>query len=296
MNEKIREVLKGFREFDGVYKQELVDEAIELKGEIIPYLIEVLENVRAEPNRYIEDPDRWDHIYAVMLLGHFREPRAHNVMVDIFSLPDRLANDVFGDIVTEDLPAILMRTCGGSLDQIKSLALNRKADDFCRASALHAMAYSVIEGITTREVILSFYETLFTGHEAEKHSDFWGLLACIVYELYPEEVMETINRAYEDGLIHPEMIGHNDFKKALARGKEECLADLKRNYERSSLDDVHKSMSWWACFDGNDTDPLPPYIPPPEPIYIIEEDTKKKEKAKKKKRKMEKASKRKNRR
>ena len=33
-------------------------------------------------------------------------------------------------MITEDLPIILYRTCGGSLDQIKSLAQDRKADDY----------------------------------------------------------------------------------------------------------------------------------------------------------------------
>jgi hypothetical protein len=296
MNEKIQEILEGFRDFDGVYKRELVDAAIELKDEITPYLIEVLENVRSEPHTYIENADLWDHTYAVMLLGHFREPKAHKIIIDLFSLPGRLSDDLFGDIVTEDLPAILMRTCGGSLEQIKSMALNKEADDFCRTSALHAMAYAVIQGIETREEVLSFYESLFTGHEADEDSEFWGLLACLVNDLYPEELMETIKIAYEDGLINPGMINDRAFDRSLERGKEKCLSNFKIDYERRSLDDVHQSMSWWACFDENNGDSLPPYIPPPESEYITEEDTPKKKKAKKKKRKMAKASKRKNRR
>lgn len=301
MNEKISEILIGLRDFDGTYKRELVDAAIELKDEITPYLIEVLENLLSDPNKYIENRDLFDHTYAVMLLGHFREPEAHKVIVDLFSLPGRLANDIFREIVTEDLPAILLRTCGGSFEQIKSMALNKDVDDFCRASALHAMAYAVIEGIVTRERVLAFFGSLFTGHEADQDSDFWGLLACLVYELYPEELMETINRAYENGLIHPGMIGYDDFKPALVRGKEKCLTDLTAAYKRRSLDDVHKSMSGWACFKGNEKVSLPPDIPFPEPIHIpapiltIGKDTKNKKTVKKKKRKMTKASKRKNR-
>ncbi len=66
MNEKISEILIGLRDFDGTYKRELVDAAIELKDEITPYLIEVLENLLSDPNKYIENPDLFDHTYAVM--------------------------------------------------------------------------------------------------------------------------------------------------------------------------------------------------------------------------------------
>ena len=36
MNEKISEILDGFKIFDGIYKRELIDSAIELKDEISP--------------------------------------------------------------------------------------------------------------------------------------------------------------------------------------------------------------------------------------------------------------------
>jgi hypothetical protein len=34
MNEKISEILNGFKIFDGIYKHELIDSAIELEDEI----------------------------------------------------------------------------------------------------------------------------------------------------------------------------------------------------------------------------------------------------------------------
>ncbi|RLB78142.1 MAG: hypothetical protein DRH24_14955 [Deltaproteobacteria bacterium] len=41
-----------------------------------------------------------------MLLGHFREHRAHKVIVDLFSLPNNIPHELFGDITTGDLPVI----------------------------------------------------------------------------------------------------------------------------------------------------------------------------------------------
>ncbi len=151
---KVSEILNSFKLYDGIYKREQIDVAIELKEEIIPYLIEILPKGLSNPKEYIENENLYDHIYALMLLGHLRESRAHEVIVDLFSLPDDLPHDLFGDLSTNDLPTLLLRTCGGSIERIRSLALNAAADDYCRIAALQAMAFAVINGIASREEVL----------------------------------------------------------------------------------------------------------------------------------------------
>ena len=60
----IPEILESFRIADGVYKREQVDAAVKLKNEITPYLINILEKVLADPYKYSEDGNFFDHIYA----------------------------------------------------------------------------------------------------------------------------------------------------------------------------------------------------------------------------------------
>jgi hypothetical protein len=163
------------------------------------------------------------------------------------------------------------------------------------------MAYAAVEGIASRKEVISFFGTLFTGNETDEISDFWSLLANFVCDLYPEELMDTITKAYDNDLIASGMIRYEDFKKALEDGKEKCLARLKTDLEQRSLDDIHDSMSWWACFskepqfnsapDGLKNNTYPANFDQSTPKV-----KKKKHKAKKKKRKQANASKRKNRR
>lgn len=249
----------------------------------------------------MKNENLYDHIYAWMLLGHFRESKAHNVIIDLFSLPKEIPHELFGDLATSDLPTILLRTCGGSVEQIKSMALNKHVDVYCRVSALNAIAYAVVEGIVSRKEVISFFGTLFTGNEAEADSDFWSFLAGFVCDLYPEELMDTITKAYDEGLIYSGIVGYNDIKKALADGKETCLERLKSDLERRSLDDLHDSMSWWACFNEEPQSyAVPDSFTKTKPPANLEQSKPKfkvkKKKAKKKKRKQAKASKRKNRR
>jgi hypothetical protein len=249
----VTQLLEAFKIFDGIYKREQVDAAIELKEEITPFLIEILEKVLANPDAYLENDDLYDHIYSFMLLGHFRETKAHNVIVDLFSLPNKIPHELFGDLSTSDLPVVLLRTSGGSIERIKSMATNKDVDDYCRISALNAMAFAVVEGIASREEVISFLGTLFTGNETDKDSDFWGLLAGLAYDLYPEELMDTIKQAYNDNLIASGLIRYEDFEQALEDGKEGCLERLRTNLKRQSLDNIHDSMSWWACFDNEES-------------------------------------------
>ena len=90
---------------------------------------------------------------------------------------------------------------------------------------------------------------MFSGNETDENSDFWRLLANFVCDLYPQELMSTLEKAFDDDLIAPEMIGLEEFHTALENGKERCLERLRRDLERHSLKDIHDSMSWWACFN-----------------------------------------------
>ena len=275
MNEKISEILDGFKIFDGIYKRELIDSAIELKDEISPHLIKILESVLSDPEKHIENNKRIDHVYSIMLLGHFRESKAHNVIVDLFSLPDDMSYKLYGDLISGDLATIIVRTCGRHIDLIKSMVLNKNIYGFCRIAAANAMAYAVVDGIVTREEVLSFFGTLFTGNEADEMPDFWSILATYVYYLYPEEIMDTIKQAYDDGLIFSGAIGYGEFEEMLEAGEEKCLERLKNNYKRQSLDDIHDSMSGWACFKQAKKDPVPIEMPIPSKVPALKGKTKK---------------------
>ncbi len=252
---RIAEILKAFEVFDGVYKRDEVDVALELQEEITPHLIGVLEQVLSDPATYADNQDYYAHIYALVLLGLFKEQRAHHTIVELFSLPSDLPDQLFGDLVTENLPIILFRTCGGSTDMIRSLILNKDADQYCRNSAMRTMVFAVAEGMTPREEVLALFGSLFTGNEAAPDSSFWSFLANSMCDLYPEGMMEVIEKAYQDGLISPWVIRIEDFERTLRAGKGQAFERVKTRIRRRSPENVHDYMSWWACFRAQELSP-----------------------------------------
>ncbi len=70
---KIKEILAALEFNKGIYQREAVDMAIALKEEIIPHLMGILEKLLADPAKYLDESSYFAHIYAVILLAHFRE-------------------------------------------------------------------------------------------------------------------------------------------------------------------------------------------------------------------------------
>ena len=276
---------------DNKYRRNEIDEALNRREEVIPFLIDILKKVLENPEDIIEDEKYQGHVYALMLLGYFKEKRAHGIILKIFNLPGDMPYALFGDITTDNLPAVLLNTCGANFDGIKKLALNAKADEYCRGSALKAIEYGVAEGAISRDEALAFYRGILENRNSEPSSYFFDELASCICDLYPEELMDIIEECYEDGYIHPGYIGFDSFEDALEAGKEKCLEKIKHDAEYSMPEDIHSAMSWWAYFEENQSDNLMMDNYNTGNVFYDVASQKKK----KKKRKISKASKKKNR-
>lgn len=287
-SDEISAILQALERFSGKYEQEAVDAAIAHREEITPHLIHSLEKVAADPSVYVEDEDYYLHTYASMLLGHFQETRAHQAVVDIFSLSEEIVDELFGDFTTEYLAMVLFRTCGGDFNLIKSLILNREALVWARSQAARSMVYAVAAGQLPREEVLSFFSTLFTGDEAEPLSSFWGAIADNILDLYPQELMPVLEDADERGLLDGGYVVEADFDRALESSVDKSLEYVRQEMERRPWDDLHSLMSRWPCFREDQWDPYSIPADDPKP--------KNKKAQQKKKKKMAKASRRKNRR
>ncbi|HAM53698.1 MAG TPA: hypothetical protein DCP92_24520 [Nitrospiraceae bacterium] len=289
ISENLQRILEEFDRNDGTYKQKAMEEAVALKDEITPYLIDHLERLLSNPERYLEE-GHWLNSYAFILLGHFREAKAHNVIVKIATLPEKVLDGLFGDMITEDFSWIFYATCGGSIERLRELVLDKTADEYCRGAAAQAIVYAVIGGVVTREAAIRFFSSLFTGSEASEGSNFWSSIATKIAHLYPEEAMGVIRKAYEEGLIYDGYIDYGSFEKALTEGRDKVLEWTRREMERRlNVDDIHSYMSWWACFNNKKQ----PSEFRNNRSYVASKNTRA---TRKKKKKIAKASRRKNRR
>lgn len=258
--ERIDELLETFDKYNGVYQRQAVEEALILREEITPRLIRILEELAENPARYVAE-DHYAHMYASVLLAHFQEPAAHQPIIRAFCIPDDPRVDVWGDVVMETLPALLLQTCGGRLDSIRELITERDAPEYVRGAGTTALTYAVARGLAERQETMNFFVGLFTGTEAEDESGFWGDIVCALIDLHPDGAMDAIRGAFAADLVFPGDVSMHDVEKALTRDREETLAQLRKQAERALPSDVHGYIADYACFDPEKSAPLPPSPP-----------------------------------
>lgn len=167
----VEEILEALDIWTGRTKRALVHEAIERYGDMAPRLLAIIDQVLADPDGYLkEDHDLLP--YALVLMAHLRDERAHQPMLALFSLPGELTHELLGYMCTSGLPFLLLRTCGGSLDGIRALVQNRQADEFLRWAAMETLVVAVHAGLADRRETIAFLAGLLTGEEAEPDSHF----------------------------------------------------------------------------------------------------------------------------
>lgn len=286
---RAQELVATFDEFIGKYRREEVEEALTLQEEITPRLIAILDEIATDPVRYAAE-DHHAEAYAVALLAHFREGKAHLPIIRAFSIPDEERDYIWSDMLTETLPALLCRTAAGDYSAIMEVVRNRDANEFLRASALEALKLGIVSGDLPREEGLALYATLFDEKLAEPEDYFWSSLVIDLIDIYAEELITEIRDLFVREYVFEGDVSCTEVEEVMAKGYETAMTKLNETLAWRLPADVHRYISWFACFQENDRPT--PLIRPNSPLNAMK---KKKEKSRNK-RKLAKASKRKNRR
>ena len=250
----IQALLARFDYADGVYLHDEMDIAVAQREAITPHLIALLDDLADNPLRYTLE-GRNGHVYAVSLLSHFRETAAHRAIIRAFTVPREQLEELWGDMITETLPTLLHRTCGGSLDRIRALVVDREVDPFVRGAAIEALTFAVAEGVADRDETVAFVQELFTGEEAEADSFFWSNLVATLCDLHPGDSMELIRRAYADNLVQQDYIAPEDVERSLAMDRAEAMDALRERTRRRMPADLHRYISWFAEFQPKEDRP-----------------------------------------
>lgn len=254
----IQTLLVNFDRLSNTYMRDDVESAVTCQDAITPHLLATIKTVATNPLVYSLEGHN-GHVYAAALLSHFQEPAAHLPIIRAFSIAEEQLVELWGDLTTETLPTILYRTSDGSMEAIKELVTNRDVDQYVRCAAMEALSYIVAFDPSKRDEVISFFQGLFTGNEAERKSYFWGNLAATLCDLHPGESMQVIRQAYVDNIIPTHFISLENVEEANNRGRETSLASLQSWVISRMPPDVHGYISWFAEFQNQDyTQPHPP--------------------------------------
>jgi hypothetical protein len=184
--------------------------------------------------------------YALYLLAKWREPRAYPQVVRWLSLPNEEPFVIGGDIVTQDGARILAAVCDGDLAPIKTLILNREADQHGRGNGVSALALLAAWAEVPREPIVEYFLWLAREGLEREPGQVWDSLAADSADIEAFAVFPELRRAYRDGLIDPRFMGVEELDKAEAAIPGTML-DAVRD-RQPPIDEVALATSWWSAF------------------------------------------------
>ncbi len=244
------EVLKGLGHDGEGYPRELMQAAMDRQEEVTPHLLAYLQMlVREMDSLPTEARESLLPAFCFHLLGYFREPQAHQLIIDLATAPGDTADELFGEMLTEDLAALLWMTSAGDDKAIRQLIARHDADSFVRGQAMYALVNGVAEGVLQRDDVVQLLQSFLSGEIAETHDSVILTTAVVnLYHLHPGESMEVIREAYANYLIDTFMIDLELVESAAAEPREQVLSERLEERRQRLACNPHELLEGWAAF------------------------------------------------
>jgi hypothetical protein len=243
----MNELLKAIQHNNGEFPEIQLKEIINRKEEFIPELLHILKNAVENYEDILEDREYFAHIYACFLLAQFKEVQSLSLIIDLVSLPDEIPDDLFGDLLTEELHKILASVCGGDTQSIKRLVEDSSVNEYVRCAAIKSFIVLLGEGVITQSEVIEYYKSLFEGKLEREFSQAWNELVCSSCEAGPNELYQYIKKAYEDKLVEEDFIEFEEVNEAVKIHDSEKFPNLK-NEGYAFIEDTIAELGCWVCF------------------------------------------------
>jgi hypothetical protein len=244
----MRTLIESIKYNNGTFPRNELEQIIEHEEKSIPYLLQIMNELKKDSMKLIDRPTRIDFIYAYYLLAQFQVKELFPIMIDVLSQPSDICENIFGDTITEDIGRILASIFDGDIELLMSLIENTEANEYARGQALISLVVLVFNGQLSREFVMDYFKQLLTDKLTDTSYYFNTQIVCCCNDLYPEEVYADIGRLYEEELVEEIIIGMDSIDKTLKRRKEEVLQSNQQAYQFQFITDTIKELQGWACF------------------------------------------------
>jgi hypothetical protein len=245
---ELTEIIAELENYTGIFPRLALESAIAEQESITPILLATVAECKSKLEELLERPNYFLHLYAMYLLAQFKESQAYLPIVEFFSVPGDISMDVTGDLVTEDLGRILASVCDGNIEPIKQLIENRQANEYVRSSALSSLIILVVQGTIDREVVIKYFEELFSTRLEREYSFVWTKLVMKSAMLAPLQLKQQIDKTFDADLVEELFFGREDVDYYTNLGQEASLNELRDRKHYALIEDTISEMEWWSCF------------------------------------------------
>lgn len=184
---------------------------------------------------------------AFYLLAKFRDTRALEPMVRFFESGCEEAEEACGDVVTQDLAAILF-SGGGDFTPIRRLIETESASEWARSAAVDAFVIAALRGMRSPAEVERELEELMRTRLERRPSFVWSALADATGDLASSRLLPWIEEACEEGLVDESAVTLEEIRSDLRLGREAMLEAHRRRGKDRLIDDVVEATRWWSFF------------------------------------------------
>ncbi len=256
---EIHEILAHLEHFNEKLPREALHEATKQQQAITPELINILKYTADNIEEVGNDGDYFAPFYAIYLLSQFRAKEAWKIVTHLFSIPSDIVEDMFGETITEDLQRILASLYNGNESSLQAIIENPDLNEYIRSSALETYLVLYINGVMSRESIISYFKQLYHGKLEREYSYLWTKLATCSMYIYPDELQAELEQQYDEEMIEGFFVSRQTIYDTLNEGKDKALNSLKERRHYKLMGNAINEMERWDCFNKPKEKPLKSY-------------------------------------
>lgn len=238
------------------YPREILEAVISRLDEMAPHLLAYLEGIAAAPEAFEEERDAMGLVFAAFLLAQAREVRAFPVLVSLLTLPEARTEELWGDLISQDMGRILASVYDGNEAALCDLVENSAHGQYVRgATAIQALESLVLAGRIPRDWLENYYRDLLGSKLEREPSVVWDALCLSSAEFGMVSLLPAIEKAFDEELCDP---FYEEFgtltKRAEKRAGESSLPACPR-YLLPVTDTIAETESWaWFAPDEDSDD------------------------------------------
>ncbi|MBN1958727.1 MAG: DUF1186 domain-containing protein [Desulfuromonadales bacterium] len=195
--------------------------------------------------------------YTLYLCAEMRSEEAFSRYVAICRLPTLLMDNLIGDILTQNMPEMLARTCAGRFDTLKELVEDEAVYEFARSAGIDALHALVLTDVMPCEDLGRYCMDLLSHRLQKRSSYIWDEVITISERLRLTEALPLIEEAYQCGWANPETQAFEE----VSRGMSQPLTEEKIKEWRDKVDNfktereiAYFSHTWSEDDDVSDED------------------------------------------
>jgi hypothetical protein len=245
-----KELIKKIRYIGDTYPKDELDRLLK-REDTITELIDILNLVSQKPELFLSEPERFDHIYAAILLGQLGAREAFYPFLEILKLPNDLALDLYDEYLVTTAGRILADTYPGEiimdgnspsfpdLDALFELIDDISLDECIRATGIQAITSLVLQKRISGEMIEYYYHDLLRGDLDDETGYIYTILidSCMVLNF--RNLYDDIEEVFAQKKVDPFHMSLDDVEAQF------------RNYDPMYANDylpitnIHEEFTWW---------------------------------------------------